>query len=99
MSNIGSNWYYNPAEQSTAESDRILFRDAARGWEFNSGTEFPSGFQNIRLCRGANIPTTPGSGPLEGVFTCSIDGDSGSPVSVGIYYAGESLKQIQFSKK
>ena len=79
-SDVGKNWYLHPTNKSTANSDRIISAGQSdRGWHRNRGPRV------VRLWR--NLTTT----AKEGVFTCNIDGDSNTPVSVGIYYHSESM--------
>ena len=73
-------WFLHPTEMSTEDDDRIANPPVDRGWLRNRGSI--SGHQLVRLRRRAATAE-------EGVFTCDIPGDFGTPVSVGIYYAGE----------
>ena len=79
ISSDAANWYINAVGQSTASQDRILSRDS-RGWRRNRDTA--NGI--VRLFRNDDDMTH-----LEGVFTCQIEVDPESPISVGIYYASE----------
>ena len=79
-STFTADWYINAVSQSIASQDRILSEDA-RGWHRNRDTA--NGI--VRLLRNDNIMS-----PFEGVFTCQIEEDPISPVSVGIYYASKS---------
>ena len=65
---------------STDIDDRIA-NIADRRWLRNRGDD--SGHRLVRLRRASATAE-------EGVVTCDIPGDFGTPVSVGIYYAGES---------
>ena len=77
----GGNWYLHPTEMSTDDGDRIT-SVADRGWSRNRGID-SEGHRLVRLRR---VSTT----AEEGVFTCHILGDFGSPVSVGVYYPSKS---------
>ena len=83
------NWYLHPTEMSTDNGDpnnpidhgdRIV-GIADRGWSRNRAID-SEGHRLVRLRR---VSAT----AEEGVFTCHIPGDFGSPVSVGIYYPSE----------
>ena len=79
-SNKGRNWYLHPTKKSTSNSDRIISADQSdRGWHRDRGPRV------VRLWRDLNKTAE------EGVFTCNIEGDSNTPVSVGIYYHSESM--------
>ena len=83
ISSIG-NWYLHPTEMSTDDDDRIVSVYGGpdpRGWRRNRATD--SGHRLVRLRRASDTAE-------EGVFTCHIPGDFGTPVSVGIYYPCES---------
>ena len=84
-----NNWYYHPVNQTIANDQGIQSTDNERGWQRNRGEDF-NGFQLVRL---RSHPTI--RNPLEGVFTCDICNDTESPISVGIYYTGESQDYIQ----
>ena len=77
----GGNWYLHPTEMSTDEDDRIRSPPPDRGWSRNRAID--SGHRLVRLRRATATAE-------EGVFTCHIPGDFGTPVSVGIYYPSES---------
>ena len=79
-----SDWYYHPVNQTTIEEERIQSTDNDRGWQRNRGVD-SNGFQLVRLRSHPDIRN-----PVDGVFTCNIFNDTGPPISVGIYYAGES---------
>ena len=81
LSGDTANWYLNAVSQSTASEDRILGQDS-RGWRRNR--ERANGI--VRLFRNDANTTH-----LEGVFTCHIEVDPESPISVGIFYASEFL--------
>ena len=76
------NWYLHPTEMSTDDGDRIESSDP-RGWRRNRAAD-SEGHQLVRLRRASDTAE-------EGVFTCHILGDFGTPVSVGIYYPSESF--------
>ena len=76
------NWFLNPTEMSTA-TGRIFDNDP-RGWIRNR--DLDSGHRLVRLRRGSDTA-------LEGVFTCSIQGDINIPRSVGVYYPSEILSK------
>ena len=79
-SNEGKYWYLHPTNKSTANSDRIISAEQSdRGWHRNRGSRV------VRLWRDSSNTAE------EGVFTCNIEGDSNTPVSVGIYYHSESM--------
>ena len=79
-------WYLHPTEMSTDDGDRIVSGvnggPDPRGWRRNRATD-SEGHLLVRLRRATDTA-------VEGVFTCHIPGDFGSPVSVGIYYPSES---------
>ena len=78
----GGDWYLHPTEMSTDDDDRIGSGGVPdRGWRRNRAT----GSEGHRLVRLKRDSTT----AEEGVFTCHIPGDFGTPVSVGIYYPCE----------
>ena len=85
VSSIG-NWYLHPTETSTDGGDRIVsgVNDGPdpRGWYRNRDTDSED-HRLVRLRRATDTA-------VEGVFTCHIPGDFGTPVSVGIYYPCES---------
>ena len=78
----GGNWYLHPTEMSTDDGDRIASPPPDRGWSRNRATD-SEGHQLVRLSRATATAE-------EGVFTCHIPGDFGTPVSVGVYYPSES---------
>ena len=80
-------WYLHPTEMGTDESDRIMsdriMSDILdRGWYRNRTIDS----QGHRLA----ILKRDSATAEEGVFTCDIPGDFGTPVSVGVYYSSES---------
>ena len=80
----GGNWFLHPTQQTTDDSVRVHSFDL-RGWRRDRATIVISATENrrlVRLRRG-------NSAALEGVFTCDIEGDTNTPVSVGIYYPSE----------
>ena len=86
----GGDWYLHPTEMSTDagdpnddddNGDRIVSPPPDRGWSRNRGDD--SGHRLVRLRRASSTAE-------EGVFTCDIPGEFGTPVSVGIYYPGGS---------
>ena len=83
------NWFLHPTHQTTQQttdgSIRIESTDS-RGWRRNRGT-VTDGRRLVRLRRDNSVAS--GGRALEGVFTCDIDGDSNTPISVGIYYPSE----------
>ena len=81
ISNSG-NWYLHPTEMSTGDGDRIASPPPDRGWSKTRATD-SQGHRLVRLRRDSATAE-------EGVFTCHIPGDFGTPVSVGIYYPSES---------
>ena len=84
------NWFLHPTQQRTDESDRIQTTDS-RGWHRNRATVTignSGSYRLVRLRRDDIVAS--GSRALEGVFTCDIEGDTNTPVSVGIYYLSES---------
>ena len=84
ISSVGD-WYLHPTEMSTDDGDRIA-SPPDRGWSRNRATD-SQGHRLVRLRRATDTAE-------EGVFTCHIPGDFGTPVSVGIYYPCESYIQI-----
>ena len=60
----------------------IVSEEIQKGWIRNRDTE--NGI--VRLLRDNRV-----SNPAEGVFTCEVEEDPGSPISLGIYYASESV--------
>ena len=79
------NWYLHPTEMSTDGGDRIVSGVNGvpdRGWSRNRATD-SEGHRLVRLRRASDTAE-------EGVFTCHIPGDFGTPVSVGVYYPSES---------
>ena len=78
----GSDWYLHPTSSSTDSADRIDSPDP-RGWLRNRDTDI-YGFPLIRLRRDVSETS------VGGVFTCDISVDTGTPISVGIYYASEA---------
>ena len=79
---IDGNWYLHPTEMSTDDDDRIASPPLDRGWRRNRDTD-SEGHRLVRLRRATATAE-------EGVFTCHIPGDFGTPVSVGVYYPSES---------
>lgn len=79
-----TNWYYNPTSFSLDRDDRIinLSEENDDGW-FRT-RDIQNGV--VRLFRNDNIAS-----PVEGVFTCEVAGDPDSPISLGVYYASESI--------
>ena len=90
----GSNWFLHPTQQTTQHTEdgsvRIESNDP-RGWRRNRNDITTGAMGNHRrqvtLRRDDSIAS--GDRALEGVFTCDIEGDSNTPVSVGIYYPSE----------
>ena len=78
----GGNWYLHPTEMSTDDGDRIANPPPDRGWRRNRAVD-SQGHRLVRLRKASATAE-------EGVFTCDIPGDFGTPVSVGIYYPSES---------
>ena len=81
----GGNWYLHPTEMSTDGGDRIVsgvYSIPDRGWSRNRAAD-SEGHRLVRLRRATATAE-------EGVFTCHIAGDFGTPVSVGVYYPSES---------
>ena len=76
-------WYLHPTEMGTDDGDRIASPPPDRGWSRNRAAD-PEGHRLVRLRRATATAE-------EGVFTCHIPGDFGTPVSVGVYYPSESL--------
>ena len=76
-------WYLHPTEMTTDDGDRIGSGGVPdRGWRgYLAGDS--QGHRLVRLRR-------PSATAEEGVFTCHIPGDFGTPVSVGIHYRCES---------
>ena len=83
-------WYLHPTQISTDGNDRIMSgvngEPDPRGWRRNRATD-SEGHRLVRLRRGTDTAK-------EGVFTCHIPGDFGTPVFVGIYYPSESSNII-----
>ena len=89
----GGDWYLHPTQMSTDDGDPNDDNDSGdrivtfvrgtdpRGWRRNRAID--SGHRLVRLKRASATA-------VEGVFTCHIPGDSGTPVSVGVYYPSES---------
>ena len=75
------NWYLHPS-QLTADNDYRIESSDPRGWSRYRATD-SEGHRLVRLRRAVDTA-------VEGVFTCHIPGDFGTPVSVGIYYPCES---------
>ena len=74
------NWYLHPTEMSTDDDDRIVSGvDSVpdRGWHRYRAADSEA-HRLVRLRRATATAE-------EGVFTCHIPGDFGTPVSVGIY--------------
>ena len=91
LSKVG-NWFLHPTQQTTQHttdgSDRIESSDL-RGWRRNRNRDSPSEVHRlVRLRRDDSLAN--GNRALEGVFTCDIEGDTNTPVSVGIYYPSKS---------
>ena len=89
----GGNWFLHPTHQTTQlttdGSIRIDSTDS-RGWRRNRATFTINGTETGRLVRLRRDDTIASGGrALEGVFTCDIEGDINTPVSVGIYYPSE----------
>ena len=83
----GGNWYLHPTEMSTDDGDGIASPPPDRGWSrYRAGDS--EGHRLVRLRRASNTAE-------EGVFTCHIPGDFGTPVSVVIYYPCESYVYIE----
>ena len=78
----GGDWYLHPTEMSTNDGARIGSPPPDRGWSRNRAAN-SEGHRLVRLRRASDTAE-------EGVFTCHIPGDFGTPVSVGIYYPSES---------
>ena len=79
----GGNWYLHPTQMSTDDGDRIGSDGVPdRGWRGYLSSD-SHGHRLVRLRR-ANATAE------EGVFTCHIPGDFGTPVSVSVYYPSES---------
>ena len=76
------NWYLHPTAMSTDDGDRIGSPPPDRGWRRNRAAN-SEGHRLVRLRRATDTAE-------EGVFTCHIPGDFGTPVSVGVYYPSES---------
>ena len=90
-SSDGGNWFLHPTQQTTDDSDRIQNVDP-RGWSRNRATDYYSHYdtyQLVRLRRDDSAASGDNDRALEGVFTCNIEGDTNTPVSVGIYYPSE----------
>ena len=91
--NSGGNWFLHPTQQTTQDSIRIESFDP-RGWVRDRATitlvlqGVTDSRRLVRLRRDDSAAS--GGRALEGVFTCDIDGDTNTPVSVGIYYPSES---------
>ena len=86
----GGNWYLHPTEMSTDDGDRIVSDGVPdRGWSRNRATD-SEGHRLVRLRRASATAE-------EGVFTCDIPGDFGTPVSVGVYYPCESYMEREIS--
>ena len=79
----GGQWYLHPTEMSTDDDgDRIGSGGVPdRGWHRNRATD-SEGHRLVRLKRATDTAE-------EGVFTCDIPGEFGTPVTVGIYYPCE----------
>ena len=75
------NWYLHPEDQTTTESDKILFSDD-RGWRRTRATTSGNNKQVILRRRQA---------PLEGRFTCNITGDNNPIRSLYVLYPCEFL--------
>ena len=89
----GGNWFLHPTQQTTDDGDRIGNANTgydSRGWIRNRVTNIPGNTgprRQVRLRRDDSIAS--GGRALEGVFTCDIEGDTNTPVSVGIYHPSE----------
>ena len=85
----GGEWFLHPTQQTTDDSDKVQ-STYPRGWHRNRATITISSVTHllVRLRRDDSIAS--GGRALEGVFTCNIEGDSNTPVRVGIYYPSES---------
>ena len=81
----GSEWFLHPTQQTTDRSIRIDHPDS-RGWLRNRAI-LTDGRKLVRLRRDDSVAS--GGRALEGVFTCDIEGDTNTPVSVGVYYPSE----------
>ena len=86
-STSGGNWYLHSTEMSTDDGDRIV-SGVDRGWSGYLSSN-SKGHRLVRLRRSSATAE-------EGVFTCHIPGDFGTPASVGIYYPSESYMHRKF---
>ena len=87
-------WFLHPTQQTTQHTEdgsvRIESTDP-RGWHRDRATNTISVDEAGRLVRlRRDNSAASGGRSLEGVFTCDIEGDTNTPVSVGIYYPSES---------
>ena len=78
---VYGDWYLHPS-QLTTDDDYWIESSDIRGWSRYRATD-SEGHRLVRLRRATATAE-------EGVFTCHIPGDFGTPVSVGIYYPSES---------
>ena len=86
---VNGEWYLHPTQQTTENSDRVQSMDS-RGWIRNRDTFTIGPTETGRLVRLRRVDSIAIGGiALEGVFTCNIDGDTNTPVFVGIYYPSE----------
>ena len=91
----GGNWFLHPTQQTTDDGDRIDNANTGndpRGWIRNRVTHIPGNAgprRLVRLRRDDSIASEGNGRALEGVFTCHIDKDDNTPVSVGVYYPSE----------
>ena len=76
------NWYLHPEDQTTADSDKILFSDD-RGWRRTRTTT--NGNNRQVILRRQPPPET----ALEGRFTCEISGDNNPIRSLYVLYPSE----------
>ena len=85
---VRGNWFLHPTQQTIDGSIRIE-SDDPRGWHRSRGPSSPvPSPRTVTLRRDDSVAS--GGRALEGVFTCHIEGDTNTPVSVGIYYPSES---------
>ena len=92
--NDGGNWFLHPTQQTTQHTEdgsvRIESTDL-RGWHRDRATITTVVSVTRRLVRLRRDDSVASGGrALEGVFTCDIEGDTNTPVRVGIYYPSES---------
>ena len=88
---VSGNWYLHPTQQTTDNDDSVRIQaNDIRGWRRNRDTFTISGSETGRLVRLRRDDSAASGGrALEGVFTCDIEGDTNTPVSVGVYYPSE----------